>query len=79
MRCSCRVCGQWMVQSEGEQMGCVCTECGYRCRDCLGTDTVVDRSHLSMLASDPRFDPHAFEQLFEAHAFPETEDENGGY
>ncbi len=64
MRCSCKICGQYMVQSEGEKMGCVCTDCGYRCLDCLGTDTVVSRDHLAALAADPRFRPEAFEDLF---------------
>ena len=42
MRCSCKVCGPevWMVQAESAALGCVCPECGYRCADCLGTDTV---------------------------------------
>ena len=42
-----------MVHSEGLELGCVCPECGYRCKACLGTDTVVDRAALR----DIRFDP----------------------
>ena len=58
-------------------MGCVCSECGYRCRDCLGTDTVVDRSRLASLASDPRFDPAAYDRLFQQDIEPE--DDAGEY
>lgn len=59
MRCSCKVCGPeyWMVQAESAALGCVCPECGYRCRDCLGTDTVVPRDQIASLADDPRFSP----------------------
>ena len=35
-----------MVHSEGPELGCVCPECGARCRACLGTDTVIPREHL---------------------------------
>ena len=48
----------------------VCPECGYRCNDCLGTDTVVSRERLKDLAFDPRFNP---ENL--AASFENTEDE----
>ncbi|MBQ3705954.1 MAG: hypothetical protein II888_05800 [Clostridia bacterium] len=75
MRCSCKVCGPeiWMVQADSDRLGCVCTVCGYRCNDCLGTDTVVPRSNLSALAGDPRFSPERLSRLFE----PEAEDEDG--
>lgn len=53
MRCACHMCGTYMVHSEGLELGCVCPECGYRCKACLGTDTVVDRAALR----DIRFDP----------------------
>ena len=59
-----------MIQAESEQMGCVCPDCGFRCNDCLGTDTVVPRDRLGSLALDPRFDP---ENL--AASFARTEDE----
>ena len=74
MRCSCKVCGPefWMVQAESSALGCVCPECGYRCTDCLGTDTVVSRDRISDLALDPRFSPESFQSAFEA---PETEDD----
>ena len=48
-----------MVQAESDALGCVCTACGYRCRDCLGTDTVVTPDRLRTLAFDPRFSPEA--------------------
>ncbi|HWQ58273.1 MAG TPA: hypothetical protein VN540_04565 [Clostridia bacterium] len=39
MRCSCKVCGTYMVQVEhGLKSGCVCPDCGYACRDCMGSD-----------------------------------------
>ena len=68
MRCSCKVCGPevWMVQAESAALGCVCPECGYRCRDCLGTDTVVSRDRLADLARDPRFSPEHLASLFES-------------
>lgn len=43
MRCSCKECGTYMIQAESDRLGCVCPDCGYRCRDCLGTDTVISR------------------------------------
>ena len=65
MRCSCKTCGTYMVQAESSHLGCVCPECGYRCNDCLGTDTVVSRDRLKELASDPRFDPENLAASFE--------------
>ena len=67
MRCSCRICGEtvWMVQAESDALGCVCPECGYRCRDCLGTDTVVSRDRLESLAFDPRFAPESIQAAFD--------------
>ena len=55
MRCSCHDCGTYMNQSEGLELGCVCPECGYRCKACLGTNSVVSRENLKKLASDPAF------------------------
>ena len=53
MRCSCKECGTYMIQAESDHLGCVCPDCGYRCNDCLGTDTVVSRDRLKELAFDP--------------------------
>ena len=80
MRCSCKECGTYMIQAESDRLGCVCPDCGYRCNDCLGTDTVVSREQLRNLAFDPRFDP---ENLAASFNREEDEDEewfdNGGY
>lgn len=43
MRCGCPECGTYMIQSEGSELGCVCPNCLYRCKACLGTNTVVSR------------------------------------
>ena len=53
MRCSCQICGTYMVHSESLELGCVCPECGYRCKECLGTDTVMSREELRALKRDP--------------------------
>ena len=65
MRCSCKACGTYMVQAESDHLGCVCPDCGYRCNDCLGTDTVVPREAIAGLASDPRFSPERLNAAFE--------------
>ena len=65
MRCRCKKCPTYMVQAESEHLGCVCPECGYRCTDCLGTNTVVQKEDLSRLAFDPRFTPEALARAFE--------------
>ncbi len=52
MRCSCHVCDTYMAQSEGIELGCVCPNCGYRCKACLGTNSVVSRDALKGLAND---------------------------
>ena len=52
MRCSCHNCGTYMVHSEGIELGCVCPECGYRCKACLGTNSVVSREALSGLKNN---------------------------
>lgn len=67
MRCSCHVCDTYMVHSEGLELGCVCPECGYRCKACLGTDSVISRDSLKGIADNPTimrdimtsFDPEA--------------------
>lgn len=35
-----------MIQSESLDLGCVCPDCLYRCRACMGTNTVVSREDL---------------------------------
>ena len=78
MRCSCKECGTYMIQAESAHLGCVCPDCGYRCNDCLGTDTVVSRDRLKDLASDPRFDPDRLAASFERDEDEEWYDD-GGY
>ena len=56
MRCSCHVCDTYMTHSESMELGCVCPECGYRCKACLGTNTVLSREALKALAKDPRYE-----------------------
>ena len=48
MRCSCRVCSTYMVQSEkGLESGCRCPECGNECHDCMGSaQAPMDRDGL---------------------------------
>jgi len=53
VRCSCGNCGTYMVHAESFQLGCVCPECGARCKACLGTDTVVSRESLRRMKDDP--------------------------
>jgi len=56
MRCSCHVCDTYMTQSEGLELGCVCPQCGLRCRDCLGTDTIISKEDMTKLKKDPFFE-----------------------
>ena len=58
MRCSCHVCGTYMVHSESLDLGCVCPECGYRCNACLGTNTVITREQLESLKNIEWFTPN---------------------
>lgn len=38
MRCSCRVCGTYMVQDEkGLNSRCICPQCFSTCSACMGT------------------------------------------
>lgn len=53
MRCMCRECGTYMVQADDGQLGCICPECFNRCRDCLGTDSVMSREELAAMKDDP--------------------------
>jgi hypothetical protein len=54
-----------MIQAESDHLGCICPDCGYRCNDCLGTNTVVSRERLKDLAFDPRFDPENIAASFD--------------
>ena len=53
MRCGCPDCGTYMVHSEGLELGCVCPSCGYRCKACLGTDSVIGRESLKHIQNNP--------------------------
>ncbi len=77
MRCSCHECGTYMNQSEGLELGCVCPECGYRCKACLGTDSVVSRKDLKALASNPDFlqDLWGDSEVFPTHTEGDPRDE----
>lgn len=46
MRCGCPKCGTYMIQSDGSELGCVCPDCLYRCKACLGTNSVISREDL---------------------------------
>ena len=57
MRCSCPVCGTYMIQAESVRLGCVCPECGAHCADCLGTNTVISRETIRNLKNSDWFTP----------------------
>ncbi len=48
MRCSCPVCGDWMIHSEAAS-ACVCPTCLRRCSACLGTDSLLTREAIAAL------------------------------
>ena len=70
MRCSCHVCDTYMVHSEGLALGCVCPNCGYRCKACLGTDSVISRDSLK----DIRFDPAIMDDIMSSFDEPEADE-----
>ena len=53
MRCGCPDCGAYMAHAEGPELGCVCPQCGCRCRDCLGMWAPMSREQLHALAQQP--------------------------
>ena len=71
MRCSCKNCGVYMIQSEDSHLGCVCPECGNRCTACLGTNSVMDREAVRALKSNPLLADAMLNRMME----PEFEDE----
>ena len=73
MRCSCHVCDTYMVQSEGLELGCVCPDCGYRCKACLGTDSVVSRDALKGLVFNEALMRDIFTSFDEPDAGPEVD------
>lgn len=52
MRCSCRVCGTYMVQDEkGLMSRCICPQCFSTCSACMGTiGEPLDREALRAVA-----------------------------
>ena len=58
MRCSCKACGTYMVQTErGLFSGCQCPECGNICRDCMGSvDSPLTPDQLRERFSSMKFD-----------------------
>ncbi len=73
MRCSCHECGVYMAQSEGLELGCVCPACGYRCKACLGTNSVVSRENLKSLKFDSMLMDEIFNDSEETTNTPERE------
>ncbi len=73
MRCSCHECGTYMNQSEGLELGCVCPQCGYRCKACLGTDSVVSREGLRDLVFNERLMRDIFTSFDDADDAPERD------
>lgn len=50
MRCGCPNCdNSYMVHAESMSLGCVCTQCGARCQDCLGTNSVMTREAIDAM------------------------------
>ena len=71
MRCSCRNCGVYMVQSEDSHLGCVCPECGERCTACLGTNSVMSRESIERLKKDPAYAEMLLGRILEDEEDPE--------
>ena len=68
-----------MIKAESDHLGCVCPDCGYRCNDCLATDTVVSREQIRNLAFDPRFFPENLASSFEEDPDEDQWYDDGGY
>jgi len=45
-----------MVHEETGLGGCICSVCGFRCKDCLGTSTLISKEEFSRLKNDPVFE-----------------------
>ncbi|MBQ3274386.1 MAG: hypothetical protein IJH51_03715 [Christensenellaceae bacterium] len=52
MRCSCRECGEYMVHENAGLGACICPVCGFRCTDCLGTDSVISKEMFKRMKDD---------------------------
>lgn len=57
MRCTCQVCGAYMVQEEkGLESRCVCPDCLFHCAACMGTaQQPVSRDALARLLEERQF------------------------
>ncbi|MBQ6595134.1 MAG: hypothetical protein IJH78_05670 [Clostridia bacterium] len=75
MRCGCKYCGVYMIHAESTVLGCVCPGCGARCRDCLGTDSVISRDDLRALKGDPA----AFTRFLEDTEADAEEEEDSSF
>ena len=75
MRCSCHNCDTYMVHSEGLELGCVCPQCGYRCKACLGTNSVVCREALSGLKDNALLMQDIFSSFDSQDETPDLEDD----
>ncbi len=75
MRCSCHNCDTYMVHSEGLELGCVCPQCGYRCKACLGTNSVVSREALSGLKDNALLMQDIFSSFDSQDETPDLEDD----
>ena len=73
MRCSCHECGTYMNQSEGLELGCVCPNCGYRCKACLGTNSVVSREGLKDLVFNTQLMQDIFTSFDDPDEGPEKD------
>ena len=73
MRCACHVCDTYMVHAEGLELGCVCPNCGYRCKACLGTDSVISRDNLKNI----QYDPAVMDDIFTS--FDDEDDEDSDF
>ena len=75
MRCSCHICDTYMVHSEGLELGCVCPQCGYRCKACLGTNSVVSRDALAGLKDNALLMQDIFSSFDGQDETPDLEDD----
>ena len=75
MRCSCHICDTYMVHSEGLELGCVCPHCGYRCKACLGTNSVVSREGLAGLKDNALLMQDIFSSFDSQDETPDLEDD----
>jgi len=74
MRCGCPSCGTYMIHSESMLLGCICPECGRRCRDCLGTNTVISKEEFAKLKNDVFFAAEYAQDMQFEEPEPEEED-----